>query len=228
MMNSPHILSPWLPMASLAPQHGQEGLGSLCQGFGVLLQSLSVLTLEFWVPPPSFWGTPGFWRIPLTYPYLHRPMQPLQPPGGAHEGVSSTAGFGIGEGPVLALLDTPGLPGVVPSVWGNNEGAALTRQGPPAPHNGAEPPLHLNEGARRGEHPPWGAARWPCELGGAGRRQPGALRCFPGSSSSSALGTSRSSVRALRGTLVTAAGTAPGSGSGRPRGLGVLLAGTPP
>lgn len=216
-----------LPVASPAPQHGQEGLGSLCRGFGVLLPSFSVLTLEFWVPPRRFWGTPGFWGA-ITCPYLHRPMQLLQPPGGAHEGVSSTAGFGIGEGPVLALLDTPWLPGVIPGVCGKNAGAALTWQGPPAPHSGAEPPYTLTRVHGGGGHPPWGAARWPCELGGAGRRQPGALRCFPATSSSSALGTSRSSVRALRGTLVTAAGTAPGSGSGRPRGLGVLLAGTPP
>lgn len=220
-------------------------------GSGVPVLGFRGLAPEFQCPHSGVSGTPhqGFgvlrdFRGPTACPYLHRPMQPLQPPGGAHEGVSSTAGFGVGEGPVLALLDTPRLPGVIPGVCGNNEGPALTCRAPtprqlptvgPSPcctltRVGAHPARRGNThlGARGRGHPPWGAARWPCELGGAGRRHPGALRCFPGTSSSSALGTSRSSVRALRGTLVTAAGTAPGSGSGRPRGLGVLLAGTPP
>lgn len=76
--------------------------------------------------PVTPWGLGSY-----TPPYQRGPVQP---PGGAEEGVGGTTGFGVGEGPVLALLDALRLPGVGTGICGDMErGGGVSAAGPP-PH----------------------------------------------------------------------------------------------
>lgn len=143
-----------------------------CAGVSRSCSRVSVSSLwSLGDPTPRFWGTPGFQgshSLPLP---AQADAAPPAPRGGTRRGQQHRRLWRWGRSSSCSAGHAAAS-GRHPRCLREQRGASADLQGPhtpPAPHRGAEPLLHLNEGGgtpgTEGEHPPWGTGEGTPTLG---------------------------------------------------------------